>query len=312
MRTKILYIITLFSSVYAIAQPSPVAIKTVVETDNSISIFYEKHVFGSYTLSVKFDHVLNFVDPNFVGVVNSTSGLLFKIKPTDPMKGLNFQMRTDMIRGVLNPKVASDFVYLLPFKVGKSVIPFESNHVGVSYFGNVSPKNWKSFNFQFDSSISILAARKGQIVEIVDKYDTVEKNNVLYTSQRNHILVEHKDGTFAQYSGFRKNSILVKEGDYVFPHTVLGLNEKKGVDSPFQLDFSVFFLNDKDFRELRNKTDPTTLFNQRSVHEFLNPVFFTEFGSQKLQSGQKYIVNSTSEIIEKELSKKEKKRLVGN
>jgi hypothetical protein len=310
MRATLFYILLFVFTTELLAQPVPISIKSESEPDHSISIRYEKHVHGTYTLSVKFDNSINFTDPNYEGIVAMNNGTLFRIKPLDPNRGINFQMRTDMIRGVLNPRVEADFVYLLPFNVGKLVSPYENKHLGEAYFGNVAPKNWKSYNFQFDSSAAIMAARKGQVVEIVDKYDAEEKTNLLYTSQRNHILVEHKDGTFAQYSGFKKNSILVKEGEYVFPHTVLGQNEKKGADSAYQLDFSVFFLNDKDFRELKKKTDPATLFNQRSVHEYLNPIFLTDFGLQKLVSGQKYLVNSTAEIIEKELTKKEKKRLV--
>lgn len=108
-------------------------------------------------------------------------------------------------------------------------------------------------------------------------------------SSRNIITIEHGDGTIVRYTCITSAQTLVKLGDRIIagqPLAVLG-QEK---DFP-QIGISISYLT----KELK--------------HKIIMPMFYTEKGLSELNFDEEYHSTSTRDIIEKELTKKEKKNL---
>jgi hypothetical protein len=300
--TTILFVFS--SSIFA--QTPPVYIDFVRNEDNSVSFNYKKNKFGTYKISVKFQNLDNTYSSDYEGFVSGISGFLFKLNSINPQRGISFNMKYDMILGKPNPKIDTSFAYVLPFGKGSKINMNELTHFGEYYFANVRPKNWKAFHFTTDTSMAVLAVRKGQVVEITDKFDLIATPDQQYNSAANSILIEHEDGTLAYYNGIQKGSFKVKEGEQVYPHTPLGQLEHNNGHKNYALNFTLFFLNDEDYRKLKDKSQ--TLFTHKSFYEYMNPYFITSDGKQKLEGNKQYVSEINNEIITKELTKRELKK----
>lgn len=195
---------------------------------------------------------------------------------------------------------------MLPFKAGKSIEIIEASNVGGKYFGSEKPIDWKSFIVYSNESDTIFSMRKGIVIKIIDEYENDDKVNKTYTSDKNRILIEHEDGSYAAYKGFDKNKIFVKLGKEVYPHTTLGQLEKFNITN-YRLDFNVFYY-------LENLLDDTksTLKNRNYKAKYLNPIFFTDNQNTKIKSGENYKVSYNQEIKLQEFSKIEKKKYKKN
>jgi hypothetical protein len=154
-----------------------------------------------------------------------------------------------------------------------------------------------------DISDTICSMRKGVVVEVSNVYNDNSSRDAYYTSKRNSVIVEHADGTFAEYKGFKKNGIFVKLGQTVFPQTELGVIEKYDLKH-YRLDFSVYYLSDKYLKENRNQT----LKGYKNSYKYIAPFFITQEGEAVLQSKNEYTTVLNETIITQEFSRSEKKK----
>lgn len=217
-------------------------------------------------------------------------------------KGISFSYKTKYILGNPNPKIKNNITYVLPFKTGKSIRILEASNVGEKYFGSKKPTDWKSFIVYSNEPDTIYSMRKGIVVKIIDRYKNDEKLNKTYTSDRNYILIEHKDGSYATYKGFDKNQIFVKLGQKIYLHTRLGILEKFNTTN-YRLDFNVFHY-------LKNLLEDkkSTLTNRNHKTKYLNPTFFTNKSNKKIVSKESYEVSFNQEVKLQEFSRREKKK----
>jgi hypothetical protein len=174
--------------------------------------------------------------------------------------------------------------------------------VGEKYFGSKKPIDWKSFIVYSNELDTIYSMRKGVVIEVIDKYINDAELNKAFTSERNYILIEHIDRSYASYKGFHKNQIFVKLGQKVYPHTVLGKLEKFNKTN-YRLDFNTFHY-------LENLLDDkkSTLKNRNHKTKYLNPNFFTDNINKKIESRESYNVSFNEEIKLQEFSRREKKK----
>ncbi|MDG1529407.1 MAG: hypothetical protein P8I51_10390 [Polaribacter sp.] len=303
MKKKSLIIIALLACQIIYSQQKKIEIKYERKKDNSIVFSYKKNVPGSYYLTVKFPRLENsFSSKTYNKVAKYAAGTLFTLKPRDREKGIAFSYNFKYIIGNPNPKINTKISYALPFKEGKSVKIIEANYLGEKYFGNNKPIDWKSFIISSKEPETVYSMRRGVVVEIVNEYQNDTKFNNSFTSKRNSIKVEHNDGTYAIYSGFDKNEIFVKLGQNIYPHTTLGKLSKFD-ESTYRLSFNVFHY-------LKNLLDDkkTTLKNRIHKTKYLNPTFYVDNTTKKIEHGKEYIVSFNEEIKLQEFSKREKRK----
>jgi hypothetical protein len=303
MTIKKLFIIAFLLSQVIYAQKENIEITYERKSDQSVDFYYKKNVPGSYYVTLEFDKLTNCTtNYTYKKVIKNSSGFLFTLKPSNKNEGISFSYKIKYIIGNPDPKIDNEIIYALPFKTGKTVKILEASNVGEKYFESKKPIDWKSFIVYSNEPDTIYAMRKGVVIRIIDKYINDDKLNKTYTSERNSILIEHIDGSYASYKGFDKNQILIKLGQKVYPHTVLGKLEKFNKTN-YRLDFNTFHY-------LENLLDDkkSTLKNRNHKRKYLNPNFFTDNINKKIESRESYNVSFSEEIKLQEFSRREKKK----
>jgi len=301
----LLLVIFLMNGLNGKSQNNSVEITTERNKDQSIDFFYEKNDFGSFFLNLTFNQLENATPTSYKGNLNAYSGKFFSIRPLNSNSSIGFSYKYTWIRGILNPKIDTSFVYLLPVAKGKTVKALHHSNIDKKYFGGVEPKNWKSFQFDVEPGDTVFSARKGLVVEVNDGIDPDSSVSVSYCTKSNSILIEHEDGTLASYYVLKKSSLMVKPGQVVYPHTPLALAGTYDVESNSQIRFYVYYLVEENLE----KPDKITFATKKNYYAFVNPLFYTSEGNVCLEARQDYTSDFKEEHILKELTKREKKKL---
>jgi hypothetical protein len=297
-----IFLVMLGFSFNLFSQTPKIEIERRVNSDNSVDVSYKKQEAGSNFIYIEFSNVFNCNVSDYKGVIKGYAGGILTLKPIDPKQSIGYSFRYYSIEGELNPKVDSLFHYVLPYKKGKRFRIAEASFLGEKYFAQEKPKNWKSYVINSNSDDTICNMRKGIVVKIENKfqYSSLE---MVYTSERNSISIEHSDGTIARYTGFKKNGVFVKLGQTVYPQTELGIIEQFNANN-YRADISILFLFDENIRRIEKQT----MQNYKSKYEFVTPYFVTENGVEKLEANKEYTsVCSEKELFE-EFSRSEKKK----
>jgi len=301
---KIIWLIILLSFQYSFSQ-NHVVLRTEINQDNGFDVFYSKDVPGNYCIYLSLTNYENTSAPEHKFIIDNAEGKLFTLKPTNKERPIRFSYKYTYKRGIPNPKVDSAFVYLLPFKNNCSVKVWYLTNLGPKYFHQEEPKNWNAFQFICSKTDTICSARKGIVVSVVADYSTdTTHQQVSYSSNRNAIMVEHKDGTFAKYEGFDKDKIFVKPGSLVLPNQPLGLLTQYDKGGSYQLRFSVDYLIEPKFDDSSDSQEK----KRRMDYNYVNPYFQTTDGLLRLAQNKKYTTQITEDVIIKELSARELKK----
>ncbi len=297
-----LFFLSLILVPFVAAQPNAIIVEYKVNADQTVDFTYRKMEPGRYTLSVTFTELTNGYANNYVGVVSTASGNLFRLKPLNKDQGIGFRFSTNYIRGMLNPKFDPEFPYLAPFKKQVTFSVEELSDFGTVYFGNTPSKDFKAFMFKSKTDSSAVACRKGVVIEVEDGRDI--DTDKYFSSKQNYIMVEHLDGTLVRYGGFKKGTILVKKGQFVLPQEELGYLDTK--NEFYRLNVSFFYLEDPKF----NVKSKENLLNRVNRFGYINPKFSVQQGVQHLVPGTTYLADYSEDILFKEYSKKERKRTI--
>ncbi|MEO9144159.1 MAG: hypothetical protein ABI237_01255 [Ginsengibacter sp.] len=305
MRNLFLFFIALLLLQNTSAQDLELQLSSKTLENRNVEISYKKNNPGNFTIGVKFDNLTNtFQSPESVFSVNGNSGVLITLNPTDKDKGINYSYQYRYIRGKLNPKLKENFCYILPYKAGEKVRVVEMGYVNEKYFGAEKQPDWKSYSIYTSQQDTVTAIRKGVVVEIVDKFDDKNPASVVYTSEKNYIIVEHEDGTLLKYSGFERGSITVQLGETVLPGSVLGINAPTQ-NFNYSISLLLYYLNSADFESLQGRT----LSSPKSLYKILTPKFtFDGSTCDFIENKKEYTVFNNEEIIMREMSKKELKK----
>jgi len=146
-----------------------------------------------------------------------------------------------------------------------------------------------------------LAVRRGLVVEVVDEFIADTTKDYTFKRTVNKVLIEHKDGTLARYTGFKGGSIKVKPGQYVYPQEELGYSGKYDAGKGYQLHFYIYYLNTKKIDNLSEK-------EKMNRYAYLDPCFHWKGGESKIVPENDYVAESTEELIMQEFSRREKKK----
>ncbi|MDO4782532.1 MAG: hypothetical protein Q4A09_04850 [Capnocytophaga felis] len=292
---KNVLLICLFLSGFHLIAQNEITVETKPNDDNSVDFLYTKRDALSYTLILKLSNVTNSYDtpaPHYI--IKGNSGKLFTMKPHNKEQGIGFSYSYRYVQGVFEPhKIDKSFPYLLPFAKGKEVYVSESTYVLERYMNRPAPKGWKAYAFEGQALDSVFAIRKGVVIFVEQGKDI--NHNASYTSEKNMIVVEHQDGSFAEYKGFRKNGINVKVGTTVLPNDYLGGLIQ--VEAPEKhLSLVIYYLSALSEGE------------KNTEYSYITPNFLTEDGIAPLVSGKTYKTVINTEVLTKEMTRKEKKK----
>ena len=288
------------------AQDRSIMVTIERNLDKGYDFNYTKTAEGSFLVVVHLNNPVNCNETEFKEVVTSASGLLYRLDPSIKNSPVSFtSFSTSYLRGIPNPKTDSTFIYALPYKKGNAFTVSYLTDLKRYYFGNLSTKHFKAYEFSSKDCDTVCAIRKGYVVSIVDKYDmdtTIAKS---FTSNVNSVIIEQPDGTLASYTGFKKGSIFVKEGESVLPYKPLGLLSHYDSYKNYSLRLTVYFLSDTkvDF----NNDRPVTYKNSKSYYDYIDPWFVTDKGVTKLKNHTSYRSDLSMYVLEREMSKKELK-----
>jgi len=290
------------------AQDKKLVIKSKRNEDRTVTFFYEKTDPGSLIVSMKFRDVENAQASDVFKTIKGRSGTFHTLEPLNPKKGIRYGYSYRYTRGVLKAKVDKEFIYALPYKEGVKSKVRELRNLGEHYLDEEVNQSWKSFQFLFKKADTICAIRKGMVVEVVDDH-LVYKKGTRYSNRRNKIIIQHEDGTFARYSVLKKGGMMVKVGDKVYPQTPIAIAGSYGDEDINELRLLVYYVSDASYLkkeyDSKNKRNPN-----RST--FINPTFFLNENTGKLEPKNVYVSQFSKEILEKEMSKREQKRYYKN
>ncbi len=303
-----LSLLLLFVATFAFAQDDALKVNYYVNPNRNVELSYEKADPGTYTVVLDFTTLVNSSgSERRILTASGRAGRLETLTPTNKDQSITFSYKYSYIRGKLKPKINNDIIYVLPYRKGAKTKAYESTFVNATYFGNTTPDDWKAYHFYTDTEDTIAAVRKGTVVNIKDTYDTDKPNEVAYKSSLNEIMIEHGDGTLATYRGFKKGSFKVSVGQVVFPGMALGLNSKYTESRPYAVYLIITYLKSADLEGARGQSLATT----KSLYGLITPNFYIDQNPKGavLRSGQQYEVESTPEIVTKEMTKREIKQL---
>jgi murein DD-endopeptidase MepM/ murein hydrolase activator NlpD len=125
------------------------------------------------------------------------------------------------------------FAYSLPFQKGEGYL------LRQGYNGSFSHQNKKQLDFTMPIGTKIVAALKGVVIKVVDKFnrhcgtkDCEKFNNLIY--------IFHEDGTIAEYVHIKTNGAKVTVGDPIKKGQVIAESGNVGWSTGPHLRFSVF------------------------------------------------------------------------
>ncbi|MBA0882149.1 hypothetical protein [Flavobacterium undicola] len=282
-RSKLVILVIFFSLVIKnglYAQAPGIFITPVRNGDNSVDFKYTKEGIGSFIVDIHFTKLENSETTSIPNMnVTSNSGLLFKLKPLDKNKKIDFFYSYTVTQGYLNPTLDSTVTYMLPFKKGKKVKIYWGTRPGIS------PEKWKKYVVNSNNQDSVFGMRKGVVVD-VRTLTVFNKDEVTQETKkvlRKEIIVEHADGTFASYSGIEENSIAVKIGQTINPQSYIGvMDELNG--GRYSFTFDIYY------------HEPDQM-NYRGNLISVSPNFLTQNGVEKLESKKEYVVTYDESIL---------------
>jgi murein DD-endopeptidase MepM/ murein hydrolase activator NlpD len=124
------------------------------------------------------------------------------------------------------------FDYSLPYQKGKSHLLVQAYKTWLSHKGEYA------LDFKMKKGTKICAARSGVVVAIKEDSKT-GGIGAKYLSQGNHVIIQHEDGTYANYWHLKFDGALVNAGDTVQQGQVIALSGNTGYTAFPHLHFEV-------------------------------------------------------------------------
>ena len=126
----------------------------------------------------------------------------------------------------------TSYVYWLPYMPGKKFFLAQAAN------SHMSHKDELSLDFKMKKGSQICAAREGVVIEVKKDSDKGGLKDE-YLSQGNHIIIQHNDGSIAQYWHLDKDEAYVNVGDTVQKGQLIGLSGNTGYTAFPHLHFQV-------------------------------------------------------------------------
>lgn len=151
--------------------------------------------------------------------------------------------------------IDTNYLYSLPCDDSKKVMVIQG------YNGKYSHKGDFALDFRMKKGSKVHAARDGIVFETVGEFQKGGPKKK-YLSKGNHIIIKHKDGTFASYWHLSYKGIFVKTGDTIQRGQLIGLSGNTGYSSWPHLHFDVYY-----FRYGQQVTIPTKFETSKGIKQ---------------------------------------------
>ncbi len=257
---------------------------------------YMKYKPGTHYLKLEFPDLKNTNHGDHKQILDHDYGNLTVLRAINREEEIGYSYTYSYIRGIPNPEVDSTFKYLLPLKTSGSARIVETSQQNTEANQAVITGNWISYIITKGESFPVHAMRKGIIVEVRNSnFDSISQDI------RNSIIIEHKDGTHANYQGLEEIKVL--PGEEVYPNQYLG-DSQQFEDQKHRLDFSINYIYSEKFEGNRQNA----LKQNEANFKFLKPVFYAKDHSGTIDSGKEYTKEMTPKIFTQDFSKRDLRR----
>lgn len=194
--------------------------------------------------------------------------LVTQLNIIDTGKPTHFSYDAYFVKGNVQKKEPNlSYIYELPFENNKVYKIYQG------YNGAFSHQNAYSLDFSLNGGDKVLAAREGVVVEAIDSNTNSCSQSPDCAKYNNTVIVQHNDGSFAEYVHLKQKGALVNVGDTVSPGQLIAYSGATGWTKGSHLHFSVFY-NNIDGSRMYIKTKFKTAANP-------NPIYLAEGKSYK-------------------------------
>lgn len=233
----LLLLSTLFISAVLFGQSFNIKFYTE-KVDNTFHIYADNAELTPMSARFDFtlDNMTSSLESNKLIVIPAEGSrfLVATLKQLVPKKSYSFKYRNSYNFGnVEQTSFDEDFIYTLPFEIGKS------HRIYQGYDGKFSHQNQKALDFDMTLGEKIYAARGGKVVSVESSFD---KNCATPDcgAFNNQITIMHKDGSFGEYLHLMRDGVAVKLGDLVMQGDFIGNSGNTGWSKGPHLHFSVY------------------------------------------------------------------------
>ncbi|RKQ50172.1 peptidase M23-like protein [Roseivirga pacifica] len=299
-----LTLLTLFLfSLACFGQARPIEL-SYDRTDDNDYIFYATNKSDfNYHVAVYFKYLTGLTaDTKLPAGKNISSGRTRILKLSQfGLNSPNFNWGYTYKKGVANPDL-KEVPYVLPVTAGTKVRMIPLKSLEELYTDRVPQEDFYAIGFQLSEGDTICAARGGKVIDLIQDQES-DLENLRFSSTRNQIVIEHKDGSQARYSVFKKNSAMVKLSDEILTGTPIALAGGEKYESGLHTRLVVSYLKYDADGDGGNAGEYSWA--------YLKPKFITAFDTENaivLEKPLKYTAAINEEVIMAEMSKREKKK----
>jgi murein DD-endopeptidase MepM/ murein hydrolase activator NlpD len=139
------------------------------------------------------------------------------------------------------------YIYALPYRDTPRLV-LQGAHGRFSHGPDTQDE--EAIDWRMPAGTKVYAARRGTVVAV--RADATEGGtDAKWKRDYNYVVIEHEDGTFAEYSHLEPNGVLVGVGEKVSSDRAIGLSGNTGFSTEPHLHFAVFNTIDGKTRETR-------------------------------------------------------------
>ena len=207
------------------------------KTEKGYNVLADNDEFCPISIKIDFE-LTNLSSSNgnhkiFVVPAKTKGFLITSMELIKPNVRAEFKIKSLSNYGDSNLTEPAVYNYSLPFQKGNSFSIFQG------YNGSFSHQNENSLDFTMPIGTSILAAREGIVVKVVENnnQNCADRSCAAFN---NYILLYHNDGTFSRYVHLKQNGAVVEEGDIVKENDLIGYSGNVGWSNGPHLHFMVF------------------------------------------------------------------------
>ncbi|MDN3205009.1 M23 family metallopeptidase [Algoriphagus sediminis] len=293
MRSPIFTLLFCFFSSLSFAQ---VELESERDEDGNV-IFYATNAASiPYAVLFNFSNLNNLTTPGGstpLVVANPGRTPVLRLRPSREGQATSYRYSYSYSKGNMLAKIKEDPVYLIPVADGQMVRAMQMTHIENQLQPKEYNSNYVGVSFHFETPTVIVAPRKGVISDMRMSYEAKE-GEFRYDGKDNFIEIYHEDGTFTKLAVLKKDSQKVELGDEVFPGQELALSAGENYSSGTHVRMSTF----KSVKKDRDKLG----------YDLIPVQFITEGGAIEIPKLVELEVIHPQEIIELEMSKREKKK----
>jgi len=240
MVSSIPFVVLLLGHLFAAPPPAvlaqdPVTVYHEKNKDGTITVFVSTDVPCPIQIYVTFPILKNVrwdqeLPLDFIVVPNARAARMVTFTPG---QGMQFRYDTQWWFG--DPESArhnDDVIYALPFG-DNTIAP-----VVQGYHGSFTHQGEYAIDFRMKEGTEVRAAREGYVIGVRGD-SRVGGPDPSYTKDANYVMIYHADGSFAQYAHLRYNGVLVRRGQRVREHELLGYSGNTGYSRGPHLHFAV-------------------------------------------------------------------------